>query len=106
MIYTIDEIKQKVAPIARKYNINKVYLFGSYARGTADENSDVDLLLDYEHLSGGMFAYGGVFVDFEECFEKGVDIVSQRAIEESRSESKADMYFYDSVMKDRVLIYG
>lgn len=106
MIYTIDEIKQKVAPIAKKYNIEKVYLFGSYARGTADENSDVDLLLEYERLEGGMFAYGGVYVDFEECFEKGVDIVSQRAIEESRSESESDMIFYNNIMEDRVLIYG
>ena len=51
-----------------------------------------------------MFAIGGVYVDFEECFEKGVDIVSQKAIEHSRNESK--VYFYDCVMKDRVLVYG
>lgn len=106
MIYTIDEIKQKVAPIAKKYNIEKVYLFGSYARGEADENSDVDLLLDYERLGGGLFACGGVYVDFEECFEKGVDIVSQRVIELNRSKSDADMIFYNSVMEDKVLIYG
>lgn len=106
MIYTIDEIKQKVAPIAKKYNIEKVWLFGSYARGEANEDSDVDLLLDYTRLTGGLFAYGGVYVDFEECFEKGVDIVAQKAMEQSRNESKGDMYFYNCVMKDRVLIYG
>lgn len=105
-VYTIDEIKEKVAPIAKKYNIDRVYLFGSYARGEADENSDVDLLLDYEHLGGGMFAIGGVYCDFEECFENGVDIVSQKAMEENRSRCEADMFFYNSVMKDRVLIYG
>ena len=106
MIYTIDEIKRTVAPIAKKYNIEKVWLFGSYARGEADENSDVDLLLDYERLGGGLFAIGGVYVDFEECFEKGVDIVAQKAMEQSRSNTKADEYFYNSVMKDRLLIYG
>lgn len=105
-IYTIDEIKQKVAPIAKKYNIEKVYLFGSYARGEANEDSDVDLLLDYKKLGGGMFAYGGVYVDFEDCFEKGIDIVSQSVIEANRSKSEAYMFFYNNVMKDRVLIYG
>ena len=106
MVYTIDEIKQKVAPIAKKYNIEKVYLFGSYARGEADENSDVDLLLDYKRLEGGIFAYGGVYSDFEECFKKGVDIVSQRAIEASCSKIDPDMRLYNSIMEDRVLIYG
>ena len=105
-IYTIDEIKEKVAPIAKKYNIEKVYLLGSYARGDADENSDIDLLLDYKRLGGGMFAYGGVFVDFEECFEKSVCIVSQRAIEVNRSKNDAYMSFYNNIMKDRLLIYG
>ena len=106
MVYTIDEIKEKVAPIAKKYNIEKVWLFGSYARGEANEDSDVDLLIDYTKLTGGLFAIGGVYVDFEECFEKGVDIVAQQAMEDSRSNTKADEYFYSCVMKDRVLIYG
>ena len=29
--------------------VKKVYLFGSYARGEADENSDVDLLIDWDY---------------------------------------------------------
>lgn len=33
MVYTIDEIKAKIEPIAKQYNVSKVYLFGSYARG-------------------------------------------------------------------------
>ena len=45
-VYTIDEIRDKVKPVAEKYGIEKVWLFGSYARKSADANSDVDLLLD------------------------------------------------------------
>lgn len=48
MIYTVDEIKERVAPIADKYHLAAVYLFGSYARREATENSDVDLLVDRE----------------------------------------------------------
>jgi hypothetical protein len=40
--YTIEEIKAIVEPIARKYGVARVYLFGSYARGDVIENSDVD----------------------------------------------------------------
>ena len=44
--YTIEEIKTILEPIARKYGVERVYLFGSYARGDATENSDVDLRVD------------------------------------------------------------
>ena len=49
MICTLDEIRHIITPIAQKYNLSAVYLFGSYARGTAREDSDLDLLVD---LSG------------------------------------------------------
>ena len=43
-ILTISEIVDIVKPLAKKYNICEVYIFGSYARGEADDNSDVDVL--------------------------------------------------------------
>ena len=46
MIYTLEQLKELIAPIAEKYRLSAVYLFGSYARGTAKEASDVDLLVD------------------------------------------------------------
>lgn len=46
MICTLDEIRRIIVPIAQKYNLSAVYLFGSYARGTAKEDSDLDLLVD------------------------------------------------------------
>ncbi len=98
-MYTIDEIKEKVSPVAKKYNIEKVYLFGSYARGEATEKSDVDLLIEFTKLKG-LFALGGVYADLEENFENGVDVVSMRAIDPQRDES-----FYKNVMKDRILVY-
>ena len=43
-IYTIDEIRQIVKNLTVKYDIENVYLFGSYARGEATEKSDIDIL--------------------------------------------------------------
>ena len=40
-IYTIDEIRQIVKNLTVKYDIENVYLFGSYARGEATEKSDI-----------------------------------------------------------------
>jgi predicted nucleotidyltransferase len=42
----IETIKFCVEPIAKDYGIKKIYLFGSYAKGTANEDSDVDLLIE------------------------------------------------------------
>ena len=44
MRYTINEIKDKTAPIARTYGIGRMSLFGSYARGEANDDSDVDFV--------------------------------------------------------------
>lgn len=54
-VYSIEEITERVRPIAEKYGLRSVYLFGSYARGDARENSDVDLLVDAENVHGFRF---------------------------------------------------
>ena len=40
---TIKQIKQIIKPILNKYGIYEIYLFGSYARGEANKDSDVDI---------------------------------------------------------------
>ena len=42
-IYTIEEIKNCIFKILKKYGIEKAYLFGSYARNEANKNSDIDI---------------------------------------------------------------
>ena len=45
-VYTIEEIRAKAVPIAKKYGVKKLSLFGSYARGEADAQSDLDFMYD------------------------------------------------------------
>lgn len=42
---SMKEIRSIANRIAEKFDVEKIILFGSYARGKADENSDVDLLV-------------------------------------------------------------
>jgi predicted nucleotidyltransferase len=102
-IYTIEEIREKVKPIAEKYGIDKVWLFGSYARGEATEDSDVDFVLTYTKLIG-KFALGGVFADMEDTFGMPVDIVSERALRNEYS-SELDKTFLENIERDRKLLY-
>ncbi len=42
----ITEIQKAIIPIAHSYGVKRLYLFGSYAKGTANEKSDIDLLIE------------------------------------------------------------
>ena len=46
MIFTIEEITKRTTPIAIKHGVNRLCLFGSYARNEAREGSDLDFIMD------------------------------------------------------------
>ena len=50
MIYTVEEIRRRITPVAVRHRLKAVYLFGSYARGEATDESDIDLLIDTETI--------------------------------------------------------
>lgn len=105
MVYTIDEITARITPVAEKYGIPAVYLFGSYARGTATEDSDVDLLIDMTGVKlTGMFAFGGVYNDFEEALGKELDMVTLGTLMQT-PQMPSDVLFRENVRKDMMKIY-
>ena len=58
---SIDEIKSYIIPVVEKYPIEKVILFGSYARGDASDTSDVDIVVESNGRlhNRKIFALGG-----------------------------------------------
>ena len=96
MILSIDEIRDKIRPICEKYKIEKVWLFGSYARGEAREDSDVDL-----HMKApkgiGLFGLSGIYADLEEALGKEIDLIT-RIPEENK-------IFRRYVERDEILLY-
>lgn len=77
----IEEIRKSVAKLAKKYGAQRVYLFGSYARGDATEQSDVDLRIDKGSIIGGI-ALAGLCLDLEEELGKSVDLVTTGGLDE------------------------
>lgn len=58
--------------------VNKLYLFGSYARGDANENSDIDLVFSLH--KGTRISYFGLakyLIDLEKKLNKKVDLVEE-----------------------------
>lgn len=48
----IKDIQQKVSVLGSQYGAERIFLFGSYARGEADEESDIDLRIDRGQITG------------------------------------------------------
>lgn len=106
MIYTLDEIARRIRPVAERYRLRAVYVFGSYARGEAGEDSDVDLLVDTDGANlKTLFALGGLYSDLEDALEKELSLVTVDSLEQPcRMES--DIYFRENVTRDRRKIYA
>lgn len=104
MIYSVPEIQARVLPIVKKYNIPALYLFGSYARGEANENSDVDLLVDTTGTAlTSLLRLGELYCDLEAALEKPIDLVTVRSIMQKHAMPSKDA-FRDTVLKERVCL--
>ena len=81
----IDEIpkeeREEILRIARKHGVGRISIFGSFARGEATEDSDLDLLIDVQGPTPPWFP-GGLVADLEELLGRRVDVVEADAIRE------------------------
>ena len=102
--YTIEELRNLIAPIAKKYELAAVYLFGSYARGDATADSDVDLLVDLANSTVHGVVLGGLYSDLEEALGVSVDLVTVASLEQPSS-FHSDQYFRENVERERMMIY-
>jgi predicted nucleotidyltransferase len=94
-LYSVTEIKERITPIAHQYGIDKIYLFGSYARGEAKPDSDIDLCIEKGKLRT-FFQFSGFCVDIEDALKKNVDVVTTAGI---------DCEFRSNIEKDYEVIY-
>ncbi len=95
MCFTMDEIRKKSIPLAKQYGIKRLGIFGSYARGEAGDDSDLDFLISTGKMRG-LLQYMGFVLDLEDAFGCHVDVVTD-GIE--------DKEFLKAIKKDEVLLY-
>lgn len=95
-IYDLSLIKNILYPVFDNYHIKKAILFGSYAKGCAKENSDIDILVD-SGLRG--LAFFGLLEDVVNALDKSVDMID---VSQVKPGSDVD----NEIMQSGVLIYG
>ena len=92
--YSIEELQSIIVPLAQKYGAERIFLFGSYARGDITDSSDIDLRIDKGSIRG--LALAGLLVDLEDALGIPVDLIPTTSL---------DSRFLESIHPDEVLIY-
>ena len=74
-ILSLKQIKERIKPIMDEHNIKEVYLFGSYARGEANRDSDVDIYCEEGDVTS-LWKFSSFCDELEEALGKKVDVVT------------------------------
>ena len=95
-LLTIEKVKTIVSSVLSKYDVEYCYLFGSYAKETANEKSDIDLLLA-SSVTGVKFY--GLVEELREQLKKKVEVVTVSSLE-------GNLELLNEILKDGIKIYG
>ena len=95
-ILRLADIQRIVKPIADKYHIDEVYVFGSYARNEATPESDIDFLV----FGSQNFKPTSIFAFAEElrmAIQKNIDVFEIREVNQNSA-------FYNTIINERVRV--
>jgi len=76
----VGEIREKIVPILKKYDVTRAALFGSAARGEAGPRSDIDVLVEISNDDLSLLDFVGIKLELEEALGKKVDLVEYSTI--------------------------
>ena len=92
----LQDIQEHATPVLERNDVEFAGIFGSYARGEAKKDSDIDFLVRFKK-SKSLFDLIGVELELSEALKTKVDLVTEKAL---------CRHIKDSVMADLKPIYG
>ena len=90
-----EQILSTAKYLGAKYGVNKIYLFGSYARGEANPDSDIDLRIDRGAIKS-LFKLSGMRLDFIDALGINVNLLPTDSL---------DAAFLNNIKDEEVLLY-
>ena len=93
---TVEDIRRVAQDLGAQYGVERIYLFGSYARGSAGPDSDIDLRIDKGRMRG-LFQLAGLKLDFQDRLGKQVDLLPSDSL---------DNQFLNRIRGEEIMIYG
>lgn len=77
--HLLKEKREEILRVAAKHGARNVRVFGSVARQEADEQSDIDLIVEFEP-ERSLLDHAALWLELQELFGCKVDVVSDRGI--------------------------
>lgn len=98
---TISNIKSLITPVLQNYDVEKAFLFGSYARGDATETSDIDIRVDKgkSQKLKSLLDESSLYLDLKEALGQEIDLIT------CLPQNPISKYFVSNLKKDEVKIY-
>lgn len=81
-VYSISDIKKMLSEILNNTDVQKAVLFGSYAKSTPTETSDIDILIDSNGKIKGL-KFFAIIDMIREKFNKDVDVIEKSEIDKN-----------------------
>ena len=75
----IGDKRGRIVEVAARHGASNVRVFGSFCRGEAGKDSDIDFLVDFEP-DRSLLDHAGLIVDLEDLLERRVDVVPASAL--------------------------
>ena len=96
---TLEDIKKVAEPACKEFNVKRLDVFGSLGRGEYTQESDIDLLVEFEapdmHPSHRFF---GLLHHLEDTLGRKIDLLTISSLK--------NPYFRRKVLRERITIYG
>lgn len=99
----IIQIQKLTKPVFEEYGVEKAYVFGSYARGDYNENSDIDIIIVAKNIRS-LLIIGAILEALKRVLQKEVDLIEEECFDDEMDDVDKD--FYNTIKKERVKIYG
>lgn len=96
-IYSIEEIRELINLILKRFNVKKAVLFGSYAKKCAKDNSDIDIFVDSDGVLNG-FNFFTLYDQIESRLDKNIDMFEAIDVEEGSR-------IYSEIINHGVILY-
>ena len=89
--------KKNIIDVLKRRKVKKAGIFGSYARGDATKDSDIDIVVELAQKD--LFELSGLKIDLEKTLNRKVDIVTYNGLNFSKREG-----FKERVLRDQVIL--
>ena len=94
----METVKSQTSHLCEKYNVRRLDVFGSVARGSDSNRSDIDFLVEFNNPElAASSRYFGLLFDLESTLERPVDLLTTGSLKNS--------YFRQRVLSERITIY-